>query len=164
MEQTPSSYRPVSRPRPKMKMPFLGNTFGGSSSSPKPSDEEPHPLTKNIVPIIIAIALIAFGIDYFTKSATPKKSFRGQDEVFQAAFKGKILKKWYNVIPPENNVEYVIEIQTGKDEKKIVSFLNEKSAVGDFVVPYHTISKGENSFNVTVKRYNKADTVLVLRY
>lgn len=164
MEQTPSSYRPVSRPRPKLKIPLIGNMLGGSGGGSKPSNEEPHPLTKNIVPVIIFIALIAFGIDYFTKSNAPKTSFRGQDEVKQANFNGKILRKWYNVIPPENNVEYVVEIQTGKNEKRIVSFLNEKSNIGDFVLPHNTISKKENSLNITVKRYTKADTVLTLRY
>ena len=163
MEQTPSSYRPVSRPRPKLKIPLIGNMLGGSGG-PKPSNEEPHPLTKNIIPIIIVLAMIAFGIDYFKKSNAPKTSFRGQNELKEAAFEGKILRKWYNVIPPENNVEYVVEIQTSKNEKRIVSFLNEKSNIGDFVVPYNTISKKENSLDITVKRYTKADTVLTLRY
>lgn len=164
MEQTPSSYRPVSRPRSKMKMPLFGNMLGGGSGSPKPSNEEPHPLTKTIVPVIIAIAVIAFGIDYFTKSNAPKTSFRGQNELKEVAFSGKVLRKWYNVIPPENNVEYVVEIQTDKNQKRIVSFLNEKSSVGDFVVPYNTISKKANSLDITVKRYFKADTVLTLKY
>ena len=163
MEQTPSSYRPVSRNRPKLKIPLIGNMLGGSGV-PKPSNEEPHPLTKNIVPVIIFIAVIAFGVDYFMKSNAPKTSFRGQNEVKEAAFKGKILRKWYNVIPPENNVEYVVEIQTGKDEKRIVSFLNEKSNIGDFVLPYNTISKKANSLDITVKRYTKADTILTLKY
>ena len=163
MEQTPSSYRPVSRPRPKLKIPLIGNMLGGSGG-PKPSNEEPHPLTKNIVPVIIFIAVIAFGVDYFMKSNAPKTSFRGQNEVKEAAFKGKILRKWSNVIPPENNVEYVVEIQIGKDEKRIVSFLNEKSNIGDFVLPYNTISKKANSLDITVKRYTKADTILTLKY
>jgi hypothetical protein len=164
MEQTPSSYRPVSRPRPKMKMPLFGNMFGGGGNSPKPSNEEPHPLTKTIVPVIVAIAVVAFGIDYFTKSNAPKTSFRGQNELKEATFSGKILRKWYNVIPPENNVEYVVEIQMDKNQKRIVSFLNEKSNIGDFVVPYNTISKKANSLDITVKRYFKTDTVLTLRY
>ena len=163
MEQTPSSYRPVSRTRPKLKIPLIGNMLGGSSG-PKPSNEDPHPLTKSIIPVIIFIATIAYGIDYFNKSNAPKTSFRGQDELKQASFNGKILRKWYNVIPPENNVEYVVEIQTGKNEKRIVSFLNEKSSIGDFVLPYNTISKKENSFDITVKRYSKADTILTLKY
>jgi hypothetical protein len=147
-----------------MKMPLFGNMFGGGGNSPRPSNEEPHPLTKTIVPVIVAIAIIAFGIDYFTKSNAPKTSFRGQNELKEAAFSGKILRKWYNVIPPENNVEYVVEIQMDKNQKRIVSFLNEKSNIGDFVVPYNTISKKANSLDITVKRYFKADTVLTLRY
>ena len=163
MEQTPSSYRPVSRPRPKLKIPLIGNMLGGSGG-PKPSNEEPHPLTKNIVPAIIFIAVIAFGIDYFMKSNAPKTSFRGQNEVKEAVFKGKILRKWYNVIPPENNVEYVVEIQTDDNQKRIVSFLNEKSNIGDFILPYNTISKKVNSFDIKIERYTKADTVLTLKY
>lgn len=164
MEQTPSSYRPVSRPRPKLKVPLIGNMLGGSGKGPKPSNEEPHPLTKSITPIIVIITVIAFGVDYFVKNNAPKTSFRGQSELQEAAFSGKILKKWYNVIPPENNVEYVVEIQTGKDEKRVVSFLNEKSNIGDFVLPYNSISKKKNSLDLTIKRYNKADTVMTLKY
>lgn len=164
MEQTPSSYRPVSRTRPKLKIPLIGNMLGGSGGSPKRSNEEPHPFTKNIVPVIVVLAIIAFGIDYFRKSNIPKTSFRGQTELKEAAFEGKILRKWYNVIPPENNVEYVVEIQMSKDQKRIISFLNEKSSIGDFVLPYNTISKKTNSLDITVKRYFKADTILTLKY
>ena len=164
MEQTPSSYRPVSRNRPKLKIPLIGNMLGGSGSGPKPSNEEPHPLTKSIIPVIIVIAIIAFGIDYFTKSNAPKTSFRGQTEMKEAAFNGKILRKWYNVIPPENNVEYVAEIQNDKGEKRVVSFLNDKSNIGDFILPYNSISKKNNSLDITIKRYNKVDTVMTLKY
>jgi hypothetical protein len=164
MEQTPSSYRPVSRQRPKLKMPLIGNMLGGGGGGPKRSKEEPHPLTKTIVPVIIAIAVIAFGIDYFTKRNAPKTSFRGENEVKAATFSGKILRKWYNVIPPKNEVEYVVEIQIANNQKRIISFLNEKSNIGDFVLPYNSIAKKENSLDITVKRYFKADTVLTLRY
>jgi hypothetical protein len=164
MEKTPSSYRPVSRPRPKLKIPLIGNMLGGDGGDPKRSKEEPHPLTKTIVPVIIAIAIIAFGIDFFTKRNAPKTSFRGENEVKAAAFNGKILKKWYNVIPPKNDVEYVVEIQTANNKKKIISFLDEKSTIGDFVLPYNSIAKKENSLDITIKRYFKADTVLTLRY
>jgi hypothetical protein len=164
MEQNPSSYRPVSRPRPKLKMPLFGNMFGGSGGSPRPSNEEPHPLTKNITPIIITIAIIAFGVDYFMKSSAPKTSFRGSEEIQAAAFSGKILRKWYNVIPPNNDVEYVVEIMNDKNEKRIVSFLNEKSNFGDLIVPKNTIAKKENSLDITLKRYFKPDTVFTLKY
>lgn len=164
MEQTPSSYRPVSRPRPKLKIPLIGNMLGGGGGGPKQSKEEPHPLTKTIVPVIIVIAVIAFGIDFFTKRNAPKTSFRGENEVKAIAFNGKILRKWYNVIPPKNDVEYVVEIQTANNQKKIISFLNEKSTIGDFVLPYNFIAKKENSLDITVKRYFKADTILTLKY
>jgi hypothetical protein len=164
MEQTPSSYRPVSRPRQKLKMPLFGNMFGGSGGGPRPSNEEPHPLTKKITPIIIAIAVIAFGVDYFMKSNAPKTSFRGAEEMKMAAFNGKILRKWYNVIPPSNDVEYVVEILTPKNEKRVVSFLNDKSNIGDFVLPNNTIEKKEGSLNLTIKRYFKADTLLMMKY
>ncbi len=163
MEQTPSSYRPVSRPRPRLKIPLIGNMLGGGNN-PKRSRDEPHRLTKSIVPIIVAIAVIAFSIDYFMKSNAPKTSFRGENELKEASFSGKILRKWYNVIPPKNDVEYVVEIMNDKKEIKVVSFLNEKSNIGDFVVPYNSIAKKEHSLNITVKRYFKADTVLTLKY
>jgi hypothetical protein len=163
MEQTPSSYRPVSRPRPKLKVPLIGNMLGGGNN-PKRSRDEPHPLTKTIIPVIIAIAVLAFGIDYFMKSNATKTSFRGENELKEATFSGKILRKWYNVIPPKNEVEYVVEIMNDKKERRVVSFLNEKSNIGDFVLPYNTISKKENSMNITVKRYFKADTLLTLKY
>ena len=51
-----------------------------------------------------------------------------------------------------------------KKEKRIISFLNEKSNIGDLVLPYNTISKKENSLDISIKRYFKADTVLTLKY
>jgi hypothetical protein len=87
---------------------------------------------KNIIPAIILPAVIAFGIDYFTKVMLQKTFSRTKRIERSYFFNGKILKKWYNVIPPENNVEYVVEIQTNDNQKKNSKVsLNEKSNIGD---------------------------------
>lgn len=163
MEQTPQSYRRVHKPRPKMKMPLFGNMFGGGGSN-KPSSREDSSLTNKLTPIIVAIAVIAFGIDYFRTKNDTKRTYRGADEVKAMAFDGKILRKWYNILPEKDKIEYVVEIVNDENEKRVISFLNEQSNFGDFVLPKNTIVKKEGSLDVTVKRYFKADTVLRLKY
>jgi hypothetical protein len=108
--------------------------------------------------------VIAFGIDYFRTKNDTKRTYRGADEVQAMAFDGKILRKWYNILPEKDKIEYVVEIVNDKNEKRVISFLNEQSNFGDFVLPKNTIVKKEGSLDVTVKRYFKADTVLRLKY
>lgn len=159
----PSSYRPVHRPRPKLKMPLFGNMFGGSGGGPRPSNREENKWTGKLTPIIVAIALIAIGIDFFNTKNDTKRTFSGADEVKSMVWDGQIVKKWYNVLPAKNEVEYVVAIMNKKGEKRIISFKDEKTNFGDFVVPYNFIVKKEGSLDVTVKRYIKKDTVVTLR-
>jgi hypothetical protein len=163
MEQQPSSYRPVHRPRPKLKMPLFGNMFGGGGGGPRPSNREENKWTGKLTPIILAIALIAIGIDFFNTKNDTKRTFTGADEVKSMVWDGQIVKKWYNVLPAKNEVEYVVAIINKKGEKRIISFKDEKTNFGDFVVPYNFIVKKEGSLDVTVKRYVKKDTVVTLK-
>jgi hypothetical protein len=162
MEQTPPQYRRVHKPRPKLKMPLFGNMFGGSGQ--KPPTREDSKLGSKLTPIIVAIAVIAFGIDYFRTKTDTKRTYRGIAEVQAMAFDGKIMRKWYNVIPPNGEIEYVVEIFNDKKEKRIISFKDEKSGFGDFILPKNTIIKKEGSLDVTLKRYFRADTTLRLKY
>lgn len=162
MEQ-PSSYRPVHRPRPKLKMPLFGNMFGSTGGGQKPPYREENKWVGKLTPIIVAIALIAIGIDFFNNKNDTKRTFRGADDVKSMVWDGQIAKKWYNVLPAKNEVEYVVEIINRKGEKRVISFKDEKTNFGDFVVPYNFIVKKEGSLNVIVKRYVKKDTVVTLK-
>lgn len=164
MEQTPEHYRRVHKPRAKLKMPLFGNMLGGSGGQKPSSNRGDNTIYNKITPFIIAIAVIAFGIDYFRTKNDTKRTYRGADEVRAMEFNGKIMRKWYNVIPPNSEIEYVVEIFNEKKEKRIISFKDEKTNFGDFVLPKNTIIKKEGSLDVTVKRYFKADTVLTLKY
>lgn len=158
-----SSYRPVHRPRPRLKMPLFGNMLGGSGGGQKPPYQEENKWASKLMPIIVAIALIAIGIDFFNSKNNTKRTFRGADEVKLMAWNGQIIKKWYNVLPAKNGVEYVVEIISKKGEKRVISFKDEKTNFGDFVVPYNFMVKKEGSFDVTVKRYVKTDTIVTLK-
>jgi hypothetical protein len=163
-QQSPDQhYRRVHKPRAKLKMPLFGNMFGGGGQKPARSRDD-NSIYNKLTPIIIAIAVIAFGIDYFRTKNDTKRTYRGADEIQAMEFNGKIMRKWYNVIPPNGEIEYVVEIFNDKNEKRIVSFKDEKSNFGDFVLPKNTIIKKEGSLAITVKRYFKADTVLTLKY
>ncbi len=163
MEQQPSSqYRPVHRPRPKLKMPLFGNMFSGGGG-PKPSTREENKWAGKLTPIIVAIALIAIGIDFFNTKNDTKRTFTGAEDVKSMVWDGQIAKKWYNVLPAKNEVEYVVEIIDKKGEKRVISFKDEKSNFGDLVVPYNFIVKKEGSLDVTVRRYVKRDTVVTLK-
>ena len=162
MEQ-PSSYRPVHRPRPKLKMPLFGNMLGGGGGGPRPSNREENKWTGKLTPIIVAIALIAIGIDFFNTKNDNKRTFRGENDVKSMNWNGQIVKKWYNVLPAKNEVEYVVEIMNKKGEKRVISLKDEKTNFGDFVLPYNFIIKKEGSLEVTVKRYIKKDTLISLK-
>ena len=165
MEQTPEQhYRRVHKPRAKLKMPLIGNMLGGNSSQKPPNSRGDNPAYNKITPFIIAIAVIAFGIDYFRTKNDTRRTYKGAEEVQAMAFNGKIMRKWYNVIPPNSEIEYVVEIFNDKKEKRIISFKDEKSNFGDFILPKNTIEKKEGSLDVTVKRYFKPDTTLKLKY
>jgi hypothetical protein len=158
-----SHYRPVHRPRPKLKMPLFGNMFGGSGGGQKPPYREENKWTGKLTPIIIAIAVIAIGVDFFKTKTDTKRTFGGAEEVKAMTWDGQILRKWYNVLPAKNEVEYVVEIINKKGEKRIISFKDEKTNFGDFVLPYNFIVKKEGSLDVTVKRYSKVDSVVTLK-
>lgn len=163
MEQQPSSYRPVHRTRPKLKMPLFGNMLGGGGGGQRPSNRGENKWTGKLTPIIVAIALIAIGIDFFNTKNDTKRTFGGEDDVKSMTWDGQIVKKWYNVLPAKNEVEYIIEIMNKKGEKRVISLKDEKTNFGDFILPYNFIIKKEGSFNVTVKRYVKKDTVITLK-
>lgn len=158
-----SSYRPVSRPRPKLKMPLFGNMFGGSGGGQRPPSRDENKWGSKLTPIIIGIVAIAIGVDFFNSKNDTKRTFQGADEVKSMAWNGQILRKWYNVLPAKNEVEYVVEILTDKNEKRVISFKDEKSEFGDFVLPKNFIVKKEQSLDVTVKRYIRKDTLVVLK-
>ncbi len=158
-----SHYRPVHRPRPKLKMPLFGNMFGGSGGGQKPPYQEESKWTGKLTPIIVAIALIAIGIDFFNTKTDTKRTFSGADEVKSMVWDGQIVKKWYNVLPAKNEVEYVVQIMNKKGETRVISFKDEKTNFGDLVVPYNFIVKKEGSLDVTVKRYIQKDTVVTLK-
>ena len=164
MEQQPSShYRPVHRPRPKLKMPLIGNMLGGSGGGQKPPYGEENKWTGKLTPIIVAVALIAIGIDFFNSKNDTKRTFGGADDIKSMVWDGQIVKKWANVLSAKNEVEYVVEIMNKKGEKRVISFKDEKTNFGDFVVPYNFIVKKEGSLDVTVKRYVKNDTIVTLK-
>ncbi len=163
MEQQPSSYRPVHRPRPKLKMPLFGNMLGSSGGGSRPSNREESKWTGKLTPIIVAVALIVIGIDFFNSKNDTKRTFTGADDVKSMALDGQIVKKWYNVLPAKNEVEYVVQIMNKKGEKRVISFKDEKTNFGDFVLPYNFIVKKEGSLNVTVKRYIRKDTLVTLK-
>lgn len=144
-------------------MPLFGNMLGGSGGGLRPSNREENKWTGKLTPIIVAVAIIAIGIDFFNSKNDTRRTFRGIDEVKSMAWNGQIAKKWYNVLPAKNEVEYVVEIMDKKGEKRIISFKDEKTNFGDFVVPYNFIVKKEGSLDVTVKRYVKKDTIVTLK-
>ena len=163
MEQQPSSYKPVHRPRAKLKMPLFGNMLGGSGGGPRPSNREENKWTSKLTPIIVAIVLIVIGIDFFNSKNDTKRTFRGADDVKSMVWDGQIVKKWYNVLPEKNEVEYVVRIMNKKGEIRDISFKGEKTDFGDFVLPYNFMVKKEGSLDVTVKRYVKKDSVVTVK-
>ena len=60
-------------------------------------------------------------------------------------------------------MEYVVRIMNKKGEIRDISFKDEKTNFGDFVLPYNFIVKKEASLDVTVKLYVKVDTLVTVK-
>ena len=158
MEQPYPRRRP---PRPKLKMPLIGNMLGGSDNS---SSKDTGILSSKLTPLIIAAVVIIYGIDYFRTKNDTRRVYQGVSDIKEMAWEGKIIKKWVNIIPPDNEIHYVFQLIDAKGEVQTVDLGNEKTGLGDFVMPKNTLIKKAGSLDVTVKRYFKNDTTIVLKY
>ncbi len=158
MEQPYPRRRP---PRPKLKMPLIGNMLGGSNNS---SSKDTGILSSKLTPLIIAVVAIIYGIDYVRTKNDTRRVYQGVSDIEEMVWEGKIIKKWVNIIPPDNEIHYVFQLIDAKGEVKTVDLGNEKIGFGDFVMPKNTLVKKAGSLDVTVKRYFKNDTTITLKY
>ncbi|MEA5405573.1 hypothetical protein VB776_21715 [Arcicella sp. DC2W] len=158
MEQLTPRRRP---PRPKLKMPLIGNMLGGSGNS---SSKDSNILSGKLTPLIIAAVVIIYGIDYVRTKNDTKRVYQGVSDIQEMAWEGKVAKKWVNIIPPNNEIHYVVQLIDAKGEVQTIDLGNDKANLGDFVMPKNTLIKKEGSFDVTVKRYFKNDTTITLKY
>lgn len=149
------------QPRPKLKMPLIGNMLGGSDNS---SSKDTGILSSKLTPLIIAAVVIIYGIDYFRTKNDTRRVYQGVSDIKEMAWEGKIIKKWVNIIPPDNEIHYVFQLIDAKGEVQTVDLGNEKTGLGDFVMPKNTLIKKAGSLDVTIKRYFKNDTTIVLKY
>lgn len=156
-----NSQVPRSRPpRKKLKMPYIGDIFsGGSSSSGRPESV----LTGKFTPLIVLVALLGFGWNYYKNRNKTDGAEGGENTIKEAIWEGKVSKKYTKVYSPEN-IHYIIEVKNPKGERRLYDLVGESTNFWDWVLPNYRISKKENSFEVTVKPIAKKDTVLVLQY
>ncbi|MEA5259797.1 hypothetical protein VB264_18515 [Arcicella aquatica] len=158
MEQASPRRRP---PRPKLKMPLIGNMLGGSSNS---SAKDPSFLSSKLTPLIVGVVIIIYAIDYVRSKNDTHRVYQGVSDIKEMAWDGKVAKKWVNIIPPDNEIHYMFQIIDAKGEVKTVDLGDEKAGLGDLMMPKNTLIKKAGSFDVTVKRYFKNDTTIVLKY
>jgi hypothetical protein len=158
MEQSPYNRRP---PRPKLKMPLIGNMLGGASSS---SSNGSNIFSGRLIPMIFGVVVILYAIDYFRTKNDTHRVYQGVSEIEEMIWEGKVAKKWANIIPPDNEVHYVVQLIDSKGEVQTIDLGNEKTGFGDLIMPKNTLVKKEGSFNVTLKRYFKNDTTITLKY
>lgn len=158
MEQSPYRRRPA---RQKLKMPLIGSLLGGDSNS---TAKEPNILSGKLTPIIIGAFVLIYGLDYWRNKNDTHRVFQGVDEIQEMAWEGKILKKWANIIPPNSEIHYVLQVKEPKGEVKTIDLGNEKTGFGDLVMPKNTVIKKAGSFEITLKRYFKNDTTITLKY
>lgn len=158
MEQSTPRRRP---PRPKLKMPLIGNMLGGSGNT---SSKDSSILSSKLTPLIFVAVIIIYGIDYVRTKNDTHRVYQGVADIKEMAWEGKVAKKWVNIIPPDNEIHYVFQLIDAKGEVQTVDLGNEKTGLGDFVMPKNTLIKKAGSLDVTVKRYFKNDTTIVLKY
>ncbi|MBB6003358.1 hypothetical protein [Arcicella rosea] len=148
-------------PRPKLKMPLIGNMLGGSGNA---SSKDPSFFSGKLTPMIIAAVVIIYGIDYFRTKNDTHRVYQGVSDIKEMVWEGKVAKKWANIIPPNSEIHYVFQLIDAKGEVQTVDLGNDKAGLGDFVMPKNTLIKKAGSLDVTVKRYFKNDTTITLKY
>jgi hypothetical protein len=154
--------KPSRRPRPRLKVPFLGDLGGiGGNVSGEPVNTDPNAINKllsRLTPLIVLVfgAWMLFNTG---KSFSRSDGIDSADDIKEVAWENlKVTKKY-----PSQSKHLMIELK-GKNYKETYDLTNEKSQLWDYIMPYDYLTKAPNSLEVKVKNYSGKDTTLVMKF
>jgi hypothetical protein len=151
-------YKPVHRPRKKLKMPLFGN-MGGSSS--QKSNSESIWGTKNFSTLLFMIAAITFAVQLFLPDLWAEKMYSDYDELKELALDGAIRKKYTDASDP-NEIHYILIIKQKDGSRRKLDLYKADSLFFDQVAVPQRLFKKSGEMEVRVTRFTKPDTVMRL--
>lgn len=152
-------YKPVHRPRKKLKMPIFGNLGSGGSS--KTSSESIWG-TKNFSTIIFILGAISILAQAYLPNIWAEKVYADYDELKDLALDGAIRKKYADASNP-NEIHYLLVVKQKDGSRKKLDLYRADSVFFDQVAVPQRLYKQAGDMRVRVTRFSRPDTVLVLR-
>lgn len=151
-------YKPVHRPRKKLKMPLFGNMGGGSSQK---NNSESIWGTKNFSRILFIIAALTFAAQLFLPDLWAEKMYSDYDELKELSLDGSIRKKYTDASNP-NEIHYILIIKQKDGTRRKLDLYRADSLFFDQVAVPQRLFKKSGEMEVRVTRFTKPDTVLKL--
>ncbi len=151
-------YKPVHRPRKKLKMPLFGNM--GSSSSQNSNTESVWG-TKNFSTMIFALGTIALLAQFYLPDLWSEKIYSDYDDLKELAIDGSIRKKYTDASNPKE-IHYILLIKQKDGSRRKLDLYKADSVFFDQVAVPQRLFKKSGEMLVRVTRFSKPDTVMRL--
>jgi hypothetical protein len=154
------------RPRPRLKVPILGDLGGfGGSSAPSQNGEWGSKLSSRITPLLVLF--FAVGMFFYSRNSSfGTSAVSSPSEIQEEAWENfKVVKKF-----PEGGKRLLIELKgkynpDTKQYKRLTYDLSkDKNNTWDWITPYDYVTKKEGSFEIKLKSYSGKDTTLVMKF
>ncbi|MEY4384163.1 MAG: hypothetical protein RI995_1705 [Bacteroidota bacterium] len=151
-------YKPVHRPRKKLKMPLFGNIGSGGS---KNTHSESIWGTKNFSTMIFVMGALALLAQFYLPDLWAEKVYADYDELKELALDGAIRKKYTDASNP-NEVHYLLLIKQKDGSRRKLDLYQADSVFFDQVAVPQRLFKKSGEMEVRVTRFSKPDTVMRL--
>jgi len=152
-------YKPVSRPRKKLKMPLFGNMGSGSSKSTISGESVWG--SKNFSTMIFIMGALALIAQFYLPNLMSEKVYSDYDELKELSLEGTIRKKFTDASNP-NEIHYILLVKQKDGTRRKLDLYKADSLFFDQVAVPQRLYKKSGEMNVRVVRFSKADTVLKL--
>lgn len=152
-------YKPVSRPRKKLKMPLFGNMGSGSSKSTNSGESVWG--SKNFSTMIFIMGALALIAQFYLPNLMSEKVYSDYDELKELSLEGTIRKKFTDASNP-NEIHYILLVKQKDGTRRKLDLYKADSLFFDQVAVPQRLFKKSGEMNVRVVRFSKADTTLTL--
>ena len=152
-------YKPVSRPRKKLKMPLLGNLGAGGSSK---GNSERVWGAKNFSTMIFVLGALALLAQMYLPDFWAEPVYADYDDLKELSLDGAIRKKYADASNP-NEIHYLLIVKQKDGTRRKLDLYRADSVFFDQVAVPQRLYKESGDMRVRVTRFSKPDTVLELR-
>jgi hypothetical protein len=151
-------YKPVHRPRKKLKMPFFGNIGNSPSKNQK---TESIWGTKNFSTMIFVMGAIALLAQFYLPDFWSEKIYADYEDLKELELNGAIRKKYTDASNP-NEIHYILLVKQKDGSRRKLDLYKADSVFFDQVSVPQRLFKKSGEMQVKVTRFTKPDTVIGL--